>query len=495
MSLEERDRDPDRSAYPWLNALLGVGLALLGALALAWPALNNGYPLVYQDTGWYLRPLLGDDQHPLRTIGYSLFSYAALMAQSHWSIIFAQSLVTSALLVRVAWLSADRTTDRPRLATLGLLTVLLFSGGAKYTSWLMADITASWLFLAGALWLLAPGKWDRAFALGPAGIAMLSHNSHLPLALATSALIATLTLSLGAGGARRSTLGLLVVVGLFVPFVWLTNALTSDRGEVLRGTESSLFYNLSDSGVLLDTLDSGCATRDWDLCGFRTEIAQHVDEKNGWILFDRESPFYRVGAYRSNEVREVVLHAFLCCAPRIIWTTAEEAWGQFWEIDSHDGLLRDDTLPMKKLLHRMSDINIQPNRRFRTGWRGFRSAARRELPQLEASTQDTTGEVRVLLHPFPERALQAALILLAAAVAAAALRRGDWRPVYLFGSLLAFLAINAGICAFGSSINARYQGRVAWLLPYVVTIIGWWAWRHSRIPGGGTSPPTEAEPT
>jgi hypothetical protein len=267
--------------------------------------------------------------------------------------------------------------------------------------------------------------------------------------------------------------------------------LTSDRAEVLRGTDALLLYNLSDSGVLLNTLDRWCDEREWQMCSYRSDIAEHVGEKKGWLLFDAASPFYRVGGYASDEVGDVVLHAFLCCTPQIVWTTTTEAWLQFWEIDSDDGLLSEDTKPALALLQNMArPSSKQLIEQMSAGWGRFRTeTARRELEQLWKSRQRTKGEPRVLLHPFSEPGLQAILLMLCASLGAIAYRRGELRPAYLFGALFFFLVLNAGICAFGSSVNGRYQGRVAWLLAFAIVICGWWTWRSSSLGARSSSGP------
>lgn len=395
--------EPKSRARSSVSPLLGIGLVLVGGVALAWPAFDNGFPLVFQDTSWYLAPLFNVGEHPLRTIGYSIFALIALTVPSFWSIVLVQSLTTSAVLTRVAWIAADRPEDRTRLAVLGLLSVLVFSVAAKYSSWLMADITTSWHFLAGALWLIAPGMWDRAVAFGVGVVAVLAHNSHLPLALATSGAIVSVSLFRRSGVDRRAALGLLAAPSMSVPCVWLANAITTARAEVLRGTEAFLLYNLSDSGVLLDTLDAWCGEREWQMCSFRAEIADHVAENNGWLLFDPSSPFYRLGGHGSSEPRDVVLHAFRCCAWRIVWTTVVEAWTQFWEVDSRDGLLAQDTEPALALLQSMARPSASRLlERMNAGWGRFETAtARRELAQLRRSRQRTSGDARVLSTPFP----------------------------------------------------------------------------------------------
>jgi hypothetical protein len=91
-------------------------------------------------------------------------------------------------------------------------------------------------------------------------------------------------------------------------------------------------------------------------------------------------------------------------------------------------------------------------------------------------SRQARGEpVRVILHPFPEVALQAVLAIAAIVVAVLGWQRGERRIGLLLASLLTFFAGNALVCSFGSSIHDRYHGRIAWLLPFALTLAGaWW---------------------
>src|SRR3990172_5091367 len=94
--------------FIWMNInkkklFIGTGLILFSSLILLWSAFNNGYPLVFSDTGGYvdssfsLLPPLND-----RPLGYGLFLLIGRLFDSLWFPIFFQSLITSLLLFRIA---------------------------------------------------------------------------------------------------------------------------------------------------------------------------------------------------------------------------------------------------------------------------------------------------------------------------------------------------------------------------------------------------------
>ena len=120
-----------RSVLAWILASAAMVLALMA------PALWNGFPLIFPDTGGYLdRPLFG-------TLGlgrsalYGLFLYAGAPF-AFWPNAIAQSALTVWLIVLT--MRAHGLSDRPWLA-LGIVAMLTVGTGLPwFTSQLMPDI-------------------------------------------------------------------------------------------------------------------------------------------------------------------------------------------------------------------------------------------------------------------------------------------------------------------------------------------------------------------
>ena len=434
-----------------------IGLVLLGALVLAWPAIDNGYPLAFQDSGWYLALVADERIHPGRAVGYSLFADAMTVWPSLWSIIMGQAIVTSALIVRAADLAGGKGRDGLELAAISLGTVIVFTGLAKYVSWLMADVMTGWIFLAGLIWML-PNTWgDRVAALAVVSLATIAHNTHLPLVLGMAGVVAIGSFALlpKADPGRRSAAGLLATGLLMLAFVPAVNYASGLGATHFRGSGSFLMYRFIDSGVMLETLDTYCDERDWNSCAHRDEFARHVGRADGWFLFRRESPFFtELGGWTGEEQNEIVADAFRCCWPSILSTSLTGAWEQFWRIDSRDGVAQIDVRPLLGRLETMRWLE--------------------ELRRLLSGRQARGEPVRVTVLPVPEIALQLAFVLAAIGLGVLGWQRGERRIGVLIGCLVIFLVGNATICSFGSSIHDRYQGRVAWLLPWATTLAAWW---------------------
>ena len=432
-------------------------LTLLATAALLWPAFFNGYPLVFQDSAWYLNPFSGTGaMHPGRTIGYSLLIGLTQQIPSLWSIVVTQALITSALIVRVSVVAASNHQDRIIFPVVALFVILLFSGAAKYTSWVMADVLTAWLFLAGALWMLSSQPVDRAFAVTVAALAVLGHNSHVPIVIATAALVslgARLLLPPG-DTARRSAMGLFFISLLSIPWVMSVNMALGTSSGVFRGTDSFLMNRFVDTGVIIPILDHYCGEKDWVSCDYRKEFTRHAGQADGWFLFNKQSPFNtELGEWGGKEQSDIVSHAFRCCLDDIIVTTLAGTWQQFWKVDSSDGLTVIDTKPVYSFVKHNRD---------------------HELEALDQSVQRRGEPVHTTLHPVPEVVLHALFFLIAAGLALLGWRTGRRKVTFLLLSVALFLLINAFVCSFGSSNHDRYQGRVAWLLPFMVVLsVGW----------------------
>ncbi|MEE3502697.1 hypothetical protein [Acidiphilium acidophilum] len=77
-----------------------AGLIAAGAALMLWPALHNGFPLIFSDTGTYISQAmefhLGWDRPPF----YSFFILALDWGRSLWPPVLAQCLATSWLIRR-----------------------------------------------------------------------------------------------------------------------------------------------------------------------------------------------------------------------------------------------------------------------------------------------------------------------------------------------------------------------------------------------------------
>lgn len=166
-------------------------LALLpGAALLVWPALLNGYPLVFSDTGAFLAQTI---------LGWAIWdkpmAYGPALHAFHWRISLWGPLAAQGVLLSwLLWL-----VQRGFLGTVSpgrhlLLCTGLALGTAApwFAALLMPDIMAPAMVLALALLGFAADRLTRAEVIALQAVAALAiavHLSHLPVAAALVVLV------------------------------------------------------------------------------------------------------------------------------------------------------------------------------------------------------------------------------------------------------------------------------------------------------------------
>lgn len=156
--------------------------AVLSTLAFV-----NGYPLVYADSGAYVRASITLEQLDDRPLGYSLFLRAITWQETLWTVPFVQGALVSWLVLLV--LRSSMAEPRDLLRKHDLLMVLLAVGTSLswYTVQIMADFLTPVLFLAS--YLIFSGTPLRTPALVFLHIivllSLISHNSHIFILLAS----------------------------------------------------------------------------------------------------------------------------------------------------------------------------------------------------------------------------------------------------------------------------------------------------------------------
>ena len=129
---------------------------LLAAALLLWPALWNGYPLVFSDTGTYLSQAIHHYVGWDRPIFYSLFLFPLHLTLTTWPAIAAQALLASHTLHLVRRTLLPRVSDWCLLPLAALLA--LASSLPWFVSQLMPDLFTPLLVLVLALLCLAPKR-------------------------------------------------------------------------------------------------------------------------------------------------------------------------------------------------------------------------------------------------------------------------------------------------------------------------------------------------
>lgn len=181
------------------TALFAVPAA---AALLLWPALWNGFPIVFADTGTYLSQAINHHAGWDRPVFYSLFMLPLHGTVTVWPIVVVQALLAAAFLWLVVHVLAENVSGIAFVAGVALLS------GCTWLPWLvcelMPDLFTPLLVLALCLLALAPDRLPRhgrSALVGLAAFMIATQLSSLPLAGVLGLVL------LAAAGVRRPDAG------------------------------------------------------------------------------------------------------------------------------------------------------------------------------------------------------------------------------------------------------------------------------------------------
>jgi hypothetical protein len=467
MTISTFAQAPGKSASGHITIGFAWTLCLVFSVAvLLAPALGNGFPLVFFDTGGYVRRVLEMNLVPGRSLFYGLFLWISSVGwRSFYGPVVLQAFFIVwqiHLVLRCHDLPAGPRPTAAFCAGLGLLT-----GISWYTSQLMPDGLVPAVVLA--LWLLG-FRWPRLGALERAGLAaiallgLLSHMSGMALAIGLVAVTLVARVALPGRGWKLSVHLLppaaVVVAGLvLMPMLHL--ALVG-KAVYTPGGPVYLFGRLVQAGIAQRWLAEHCPVPGIKLCGLQDRIPKNGDQ----FLWGEKSAFRAVGEWSGAadaELGYLVKEALKAYPGDVVLTALSATAQQMVMVKTGDQLteIHNDTR------------NVFTNR-LPSGTAASFNAARQQRGQLTESFIGIVNRVHV-----PVAHLSGLGLLL---VIGWGLRSGrhDLAAVAVF-MLLALLG-NAFICGALSNPHDRYQGRLVWLASLVVgmSVSCWWQLRMEK---------------
>ena len=281
-----------RTSLVWL---LATGCSIT---VLLLPAIWNGFPLVFADTGGYLeRPFQGDLEIG-RSALYGAFLAAGIPLQ-FWPNVLIQAGVTLWILRLV--LRIHRAGDRPSVFIAVIIGLCLLTSLPWYVSQLMPDIFLPLAMLAAYILAFAPGELrqiEKTALVLFIGIAIAFHMSILALVVALLVIIALLNqfghwLRLPTPAIGLPSAGL--IAGLMLAPI-SNLVITGSLGFTPGGT-TFVFARLVQDGIVRQYLADHCPDDHLRLCAYRKQLPTSADD---W-LWSYSSPLHKLGWWRAFE--------------------------------------------------------------------------------------------------------------------------------------------------------------------------------------------------
>lgn len=420
-----------------------------GTLLLLLPALINGYPLVYPDTGAYLRQAIELHGAPDRPPYYSLLIFPMHLMLSLWPVIAMQSLAIATALRVMVQLTIPGARGLHYLIVTAVLTA--FTSVGWHADQIMPDAFTGLLTIV--VFVIAWG-WDLArlarvaLVFAACGITTL-HYTHLPLAIGLFAVAALVRLAQGAGWreVRR-----VAVIGAAVSAVGSAAFVAYSLALVHRPVLSPNGNIFLAARVLADGpgrvwLAASCPDSGNAFCKYRDRIPANSDA----FLWDPTSPLRDVlrdvGPEQTRRAAAQIVVGAITIRPG---AQLAAAIANFASQFVHFGTL-DTECP--EHCGETEAVNQTIKHHFPREYQQFRHS-------LQMTGRLPVRAIRRMHSAVVIVALITVLVLLVVAM-----RHRDRLTAGFVLLVAATLGLNAILCGVLSGPLDRYQSRVVWLVP------------------------------
>ena len=327
-----------RSAAPiaWLIACVAL---------LLWPALLNGYPLVFSDSGTYLsqaiRHYLGWD----RPAVYSVFLLMTHWKLTNWSPVVMQAMM---ILYGLDLLRRSFTPDMPRWLLLPMIAILcLVTPLPWFVGQLMPDLFTSLLTLVIAVLVLRPECVSRVEIIGLALFAAWMIAAHLSNVWIATGLAITLVPArhLLLGGRRlgwRSVRRVAAPIALAVLVLCTINLAAFRRFAISPFGNVFLLARLIYDGPGELTLERNCPASGWRLCAYADALPPHPTHfpDSDYFLWMPHGPLAQLGGAKrlSAEAGQIILRTIREHPFAVARSSADNFLRQMLRFKTGDGL-------------------------------------------------------------------------------------------------------------------------------------------------------------
>jgi hypothetical protein len=428
------------------SALAAWLMPTLSVICLLWPALWNGYPIVFADTGTYLSQAMHRYLGWDRPAFYSSFIWPFHLGLTTWPVILAQSCLTVMVL--------DLTRRAFGLTIGWLLGLSGFLAVATWLPWtvseLMPDLFTPLMVLLLSLLVVRGSElrlWQRAAVTALAAFMIATQQSSVLLAVGLLSILIPLRRFAGAtwaGQAARPDSWFGVLAPLMAPALALIalvlmNAVGFGRVSVSPYGNVFVLAQVIYDGPGMSALRRDCPDRSWRLCRYIDRFPATADE----FLWDPASPVMLAGGHKviSAEADAIIRDAVIAQPGRLLTAAWDNTLEQLTRFASGDGLESWN-----------GEVGSWIDRDFPAGERARFHAARQQ-----AGTLRMPWGLPIVHRITALAGIGAALLLLPLA----------WHRQHVSAWFLAValmtLPLSAAITGSLSTPHERYQSRIVWL--------------------------------
>ena len=429
----------------WLSTLGGSVVLLL------LPAVWNGFPFLFYDSGAFIDLATQGGFYPERSTFYAHFIAAFWPTVSLWPAIVAQVSITVFVMADFA------RVVLPGLSPLRFLSMVLGLCLSTGLPWKAADLLPDILapLLVICLYLLgfhaAKLTWRHKAALvGVAVFAATSHASHLGLAAGLASCVGLAQIAIRRKVFVSQPLSIrlpALVFGLAFLSVVASNFLLTGDIFVSRSGPSFVFARLVQDKIAKRLLDDTCPQSGYRLCAYK----DHLPADSNDYLWAWDSPFRLLGDFpgTADESKRMIVESLKRYPLLHLKMAVLDTLEQFVAFKTGDGIEPLNQVPVPALKRHMPD----------------------QVAQYMASRQHK-GQISFLWINAVQIPIAVVSIGMLIVILAGAVRRREWSDGFFLPAFVLLALIgNAFICGVLSSPHDRYQSRLIWLACFAVLLL------------------------
>jgi hypothetical protein len=422
-------------------------LVLLGGFVLGSPAIMNGFPFIFPDSGDYLV----FTPHLYRSPYYGLFIFFFHWNTFIWAPVFMQALVVSSLL----WIMVGlhRSSQKGRCFVLLILLLTAFSSLPFFVGFIMPDIFTPVMFMVMYIIGFHRDKLSRAlliYLLLLDCVATVAHISNLTLGGGFLGVFVLLWMAERISKQERLKRFALVLlpIGLSAAAVLLYNVVIFGSWSLLPAGQSFLMAHMIECGPARSYLKDACPHESYRICAYLDQLPETADE-----LLWSSGLFEKLGGFTGmrTESRAIVLGTISERPTDVARMVGTNFVG---------GLLTHEPAAEFRAAYQVPSFTSLIAGKFgQPAVEAYRDSAemRGTIPH------DLIRAVDNVVLPF----LTFALVILGAV----ARRRGDREAFVLAVIVLCAVFGDTLLCTAISNVHDRYQARVTWLIPMAVLLL------------------------
>ena len=415
-------------------------IVLLGTLITLFQGLRTNFPFLYPDSAAYLASGIDQNVPYDRPIFYGLFLRHTHMLDNLYFPMIAQCLIISYVLYLLFYyFSSAKQKDLHYLLTMCVLAC--FTGYSFFACFLMPDIFSSVLVVSIGILLFAKVSKLHFYILsGLAIFATLVHNAHGLILLIILGVIGFLWMvnyrdsrQAYSGYFKKifSIYGIALVLAIFTNFAYTKQLFVSRSGSVF------FLSRMNEMGILKSYLQEKCNDQN-GLCAYKDSLVAD-------FIWDSNSPFNKLGGFKQS-------HIFAPIALDIV--------------KSPKYLFKIAVASTYSTLCQFGSFDIEPQQVWKLPY--IKEQFKAHQFNLDISFQNRGNRLDFTdLNEHQWILVLFSIVLLFSLASRKITIAGDLRWIYL---LFAFLMLNAFVSATFSTVLARYQGRLIYLLVLLVLL-------------------------